>query len=357
MSSLIHADPNGMTLSTKTKAGRLPLHMALEKKMEPEIIQNLLEMNGKDVYGTDTSTNNDIIEVTMDSSLRMKAYPDVLQKFKGLLPLHIACWNNSKAETVRLLLEKDENKVSIATEVGIESWLFFNSSQRDLGKKTGTPDVMKSISSDTSLSINANGSSFIAKKSTLDRGLLNLVQNKGGRTVALHLALRHGSDDVIDLLLREEKLRQRQNAYTVSTVLYVDSRGKTPLHVGCKYGASPDIIQRLLDLDHAKEKTQITDEWGFKPIHYACDKHNADAEIVLMLVKAEEHFLQSRLKEGIKVKRSTHTLDELKRSPLYVAVKSGAPHDVIRILLQPEHFYLKGSDAGLVSGLAKVATR
>ena len=221
MSSLIHADPYRTTLSAKTKAGRLPLHMALEKKMEPEIVQMLLERNGKDTYKAETI--NEGIEVSLKTSLRMKAYPDILQKFKGLLPLHIACWNNSKAETVRLLLERDTDKVSIATKVGIESWLYFNSSQKDLLRVTNTPpDLMKSMSNDTALSIDANGSSFVAKRGALDRGLLSSETHLGGWTVALHLALRHGSGDVIDLLLREEKMRQHQSTSTESTVLYVD---------------------------------------------------------------------------------------------------------------------------------------
>jgi len=52
---------------------------------------------------------------------------------------------------------------------------------------------------------------------------------------------------------------------------------------------------------------------------------------------------------------STHTYDGRKRSPLYLAVKAGAPESVIEILLQQEHFFLKGFDDSLVSGLSGMA--
>ena len=83
--SLLEADHLGTTIKQKTRSGRLALHNAITSKLEPKIIEYLLE--------ADSSFS---IEVSSES--------DIYQAYQGLLPIHLATQNQSSVETTSLLL-------------------------------------------------------------------------------------------------------------------------------------------------------------------------------------------------------------------------------------------------------------
>ena len=88
------------------KGGKNALHISLAKKLEPDVIDMLLQ--------ADSRLNNH--DVSLNSF-----YDDIYQTHLGLSPLHYACLSGSKVEIVRLLLEKDQRNVTAFQIVGSAS--------------------------------------------------------------------------------------------------------------------------------------------------------------------------------------------------------------------------------------------
>jgi len=300
---LLDADTQELSVTKESLIGRLPLHMAIEEKMEPDVVDLLLEKGNDD---------------------------DIYTPFGGLLPLHLACLNGSKSKTVQILLDKD---VLNTTK---------NAAVEGRNKNSSTSDK-KSFLSLTTIGIDG--------------------------MIPLHLALRNTSADpktrnrvteTIRLLLMKEKKSEQVSGLESSTVYFRNEHTlKSPLHLACENNARYDIIRLLLDLDPANQVIHFKDQRGMKPIHYACNKVDADPKVVEMLLVQEKEGLSKESGSTTTTKPSkskklsprkdkhqklSHSLDYRERSPLLTAVRTGATSSVIEILIRPKYLYLKGFD-------------
>jgi len=308
--ALLDADLFGKSVITKSRCEQLPLHLAILKRLPASIVKKLLDAAS--------------VVQNLDENDRGA---DIYQYLDSNLPLHLACWNNSSSEIIEMLLEKD--KKNITTTMGMDT--------DKLSPHFAICDRPFRLSTDP-----------------LDFDYME--------TVALHLAVKHGSTDVISLLLQKDA--ERKNYDVISSTLYKkDTRGRTPLHIACECTGDHQLIKLLVELDTLKQTLQISDMQGYRPIHYACEKKNTSTEIIKILCTAEDRLIKrnkTRKKRSgeEKKKRSAHVGDkERNNTPLYLSVKTGAPEEVIEILMQPENFTLEGFDDHVLGDLADIVKR
>ena len=331
ISCLLENDVKGKSLSTTTAAGRMPLHMAVERKLPAESIRCLLELNLRDQFNQEVSSGSIELGLNGDEQKYSRTRKALYHRFDDLLPLHIACLNNSSPQTIQILLDSDYKNRTVFDKIDKSSW-YIDLLDEDDRK------------------------SFNVRKDNDDKG--STVGNDQGDkrgTVALHLAAVHSNKDVIDLLLHKEKLSKDSKHHLTSSVQLQDKLGKSPLHIACESkNANPAVIQQLLDADNSNRTIHMKDKKEYKAIHYTCDRDDANHEILCLLLKAEESYLESFSKESRSkpVKRMTKTCDDRYRSPLYLAVQSEADDKILETLMQPKDFYLKGFDHRLVTVLA-----
>ncbi len=314
---LIAQDPSGKTLVKKTKIGRLAVHMAVEKKLPTDVIKLLLETNAIERYEASNHTYQ-AIEMTFSQMSALNGKKAIGTMYSGMLPLHIACWNNSSPETIKTLLDADEDCSTVDMEIGRDSWLvkdteFFDDEPRS--NRTITYEVSKSNSTlsdddDFDIEKDVDKTIEISPKATKDIP----------RVISLHLAATHGSKEVILLLL--DKLKQRSRPIgTTSVIEFKGLSDMTPIHIACRDTNDQVVIESLLSLDDFGATTHMKDKWGYTPMHYACDKEDPCKTIVEMLIQAEDYYIASQRKEGNDLKRTTFQFEGRKRSPLYLAGK------------------------------------
>ena len=192
--------------------------------------------------------------------------------------------------------------------------------------------------------------------------------------VPLHLALRHSDEKVVGLLLQKEDSKIRSNRYS-KTVFRRDSKMRLPLHIACRRSAHPSIVEQLLSVDIRNETTRAIDDDGCTPLHLACDREDANGDIVKLLLDAEKEYLRivnidsggllhQSMSSDARInfvadsflplnKTCAHHIDKSNKSPLFHAVKSEAEDSVVSQLLKPENFYLNGFNS-LVDELALI---
>lgn len=293
---------NERTIFAKTGVGRLPLHVALSHRASPDVIDLLLETYEDNMQQYEVELGDDIYE-----------------PFRGLLPIHIATWNNCPAKTISLLLERDDENDLIDEEVHLT-----------VGKS------MKMLAS--SMNSTANQDLYASH-------LIN------GMT-PLHLALRHGSTETIHLLLQKEQQKRREDG-ELSIVERIDRKGRYPLHIACKkQDLKPSIVKDILDLDPYNVTTHVLDHKDCYPLHYACSHENASPTVIKNLIHAERLLVKydKKLTAG---DRSVYSSDKHNRTPINLALQSGAPQEVIRILLEPKNFTLKGFNRATIFKLSE----
>jgi len=316
---LLHADKSKELVLEPSKCDRYPLHLALRNRLVPyEIIKLLLDDDGK------------VLE----------------NECEGMIPLHIACWNNSRDEIVSLLLEKDKSNVTVNYPVNCKSLLI---PVENKDEPSGTKDSI-------------NDSSDIESQPS------KALVHKSGTTVSLHLAVAHGDLSqlsVINLLLKKERARVKNTDVKdgdESIVHLRDTAGQCPLHIACVNNVNSKIVKELLAMDQRKITAYADDDKRCKPIHYACAHKKGNADVVQLLLKADD-YVHTNCKETyyhqIETvhKRSTHSVDKFNRSPLHFAVKNGAQPGVLEMLMSADHFFLKGFDNELVSDLADTCSK
>ena len=334
--ALIDSDVKKESVAHRSIIGRLPLHMAVEEKMDTKVIELLLEKGDEE---------------------------DIRSPFAGMIPLHLACLNQSTEETVRLLLEKDG--------------------------KEDTPDRTIDVKVKNNIESNARGSKL---------AFLSLATDNKENWTALQLALKYSNPDAARLLLMRDKKIERRDETTRSIALEVDKSALCyPLHLACQNNVSVDIIRLLLELDPEKEALHGEDHIGMKPIHYACDKNKADGGIIQTLFEADNNFRADKIrnpdaspagmrnsatsrresftinplrlslnttfsKDSIakgkkKIKSLARSLDVRQRSPLICALRAGAPTSVVEFLTSPDKLYLKGFDDNYVAVLGSIVSK
>lgn len=293
---------NERTILERTGVGRLPLHVAITHRASSDVIELLL----------------DTYEDVQDLEPQLHHPDDINVPFRGLLPLHIACWNNCPSTTISLLLDKDVDSETIDEEIN----LALGKSTKYLHASTGTNNHQDLYTS-----------------------------HMFNQMTPLHLALRHGSTETIHLLLQKEQQKRREPG-EMTTVDRVDSKGRFPLHIACKKSKDPSIIKDILDLDAYNNTTQMKDYKESMPLHYACNGENANPIIANNLIHAERMLVDydNKVAAG---DRSVYCFDKFNRTPFIIAVKTGAPQEVIRILLDPQNFTLRGFDRATISTLSE----
>jgi len=304
--ALLDADKNGVTAIQPTEFGDLPLHLAIRKKLPGSILKMLLDEN-----------------FFHHSKKSKSKFYDIYQRSKGMLPLHLACYNDSSIEIIEMLLEKD-----------IKNFTIDNIIDANLGGKADKHRLLPN------------------ERVALNEQLFMPLKTEEG-TTPLHLATEHGSKDIIRLLLRKE-IEKAQGCRLFS--LYVrDSRGRTPLHIAFEHNKNPCVIRWLLELDTLKENTQVDDKKGFRPMHYACKNKNIDVKVFNHLCDAEEQYNEyCKLNDKPQI-RSSHCTDHVRnKTPLYLALEAGAPKSVVEKLMQPGNFNLHGFDNFAMEALVDI---
>ncbi len=279
----------------------------------------------------------------------------------------LACWNNSPAETIELLLDKDKENKTIDETIGDDSWLVRDVDlldEEDRKKRKNADDVPHTdpsfqceISTVDSLSASSlsSGSEVAEKNKKHFASFQKVDVTSNVEIVALHLAAFHGNTRVIQLLLEKEKNSTNERR---STLYLRDQRGRCPLHIACQSTKSkPSVIEQLLEADHQKATIFEVDEREYMAIHYVCDRTDAEPKILQLLIDAEERYITIKSNsfrgDGINVRgRMAQSCDKRGRSPLHLAVNCAAEDKVIEILLEPDNFYLKGFNHRLITSLA-----
>jgi len=302
--SLLDADESKITVHKSTKyLGRLPIHIACDRHASVDVLQLLLEVDTSTVHKRSAvghlplhlailnKASYQFVKVLIDADtaedFRMST---IFQVSNGMIPLHIACWNDSSDDIISLLLDKDCERVHYGT----------TRSQ-----------------SYTTIDIIVRNSNFAFEKMM-------------GGMVALHIATKYGSSEVVKLLLEQEVLAQRDAEK--GTVCMRDDKNKCPLHVACENNASHKMIHLLLHCDPNNCTINADDNLGFNPIHrLAC---NEDASIPTMKI-----LLEAANKGK---KNSAKSPNQRNRTPLCLAVENGMSVAGIQMLLHPDHFTLEG---------------
>ena len=295
---LLDEDGTRSTICTKTFLGYLPLHMALFTKIPDDVIELLLKNETESMLMRPLPMPN----FQSSSIVNVENGRDIYQYFAGMLPIHIACSNQSSEKIISMLLDKDETGETIYKGI----------------KKYGLRDKYSACS---------------------EESLENMLP--------LYLAAKFASSvNIIRLILsKESTLIEKQTKVLLSRDIY----GRCPLHFACQNNDLV-IIQTFLDRDKTKETTRFKDSRGLMPIHYFRMDEENSANGVELLLRAEHTYLTSIESNEIK---SVHHPGRRKRTLLYHAVKDEASDELLEILLHPEHFNLKSFSGYRLHDLAK----
>ena len=349
--ALLDADTDEKSVRKKSIIGRLPLHMAIEEKVDPDVVELLLEKGNEE---------------------------DIHAQFGGLLPLHLACVNGSEPKTVSLLLDKDVYNTTKHEEV---------SRADDLESEHSDANAFVALTSD---GLHGMIPLHLALRNSSDPQLRNrmaevtrLLLTKERKSRTLNIApnmsdvkapsgtfdLMQNRSNLTGTLARKNSILSIQSNIENSTAFTATLTGMLPLHLACHHNARLDAIKLLLDMDPNDIALHKKDDRGMKPIHYACNKQDADPNVIeLLLIAEKEEDISKRTKQKISAKLSkrrrkekhqvlSHSVDNRRRSPLLCAMKTGAGDDVIEILTRPEYFYLKNFDEHNVQMLGGIVNR
>ena len=204
IAALLNADENGDTCREKMKGGKNALHISLAKKLEPDVIDMLLQADSR-LNDPDVSFNSH--------------YDDIYQTHLGLSPLHYACLSGSKVEIVRLLLEKDQRNVTAFQAVGSAS----------ASSLTGSIDKLESDDNDMSESAQ-HKRFFVGSPGSVGKmPPSDISQNAVNGMRALHLALIGNSAETVRFLLRREKYTEKSIHESTKLAKMVNVNGRNCL--------------------------------------------------------------------------------------------------------------------------------
>ena len=330
--ALIDADHDMGTLNARSIIERLPLHMAVEGKMDSEAIELLLEKGNESNIHT---------------------------IFAGMTPLHSACFNKSKEDTVQLLLAKSD----IATNLT-------NNAEVEHGEDI--KEMMAVLSCDSHDKVGLKPLQLALIYSNHDAARLLLMRDGNRDADAKSIVLEQVKSSL--LCPRDADAKSIVPEQGKTSLLY-------PLHLACQHNAPIDIISLILELDEEKKALHAEDKWSRKAIHYACNKCNADLKTIKALIEADEDFRVNKMqkmdgsaldqeifednphietgwqKGDDEVKPLYRSLDWKHRSPLICSLKENSPYDVVEYLASPDLLYLKGFDHNYVTILGQMVSR
>jgi ankyrin repeat protein len=250
------------------KKGRLPIHYAMESSLESNIsaLQLILYLDGADASNNAT-VNVDGKSVSTGASNLVGGGPpgqSVRKKdSNGKLPLHLACQCAAEPGVISLLLQADEL---------------------------------------------ASQSSFLGKAAIL-------VKDQEGR-IPLHYAVSNISSEVVKLLLEADSAKK--------TIRIWDRYGSLALHFACRSNAPPDVIRRLLEVDHSGRSVLCRDmPSGSLPLHQSCAA-NAPLEVIQILLEADS------------LGKAVGEVDYNGYLPLHHSCMGSASLDVIKALIHKD---------------------
>ena len=204
IAALLNADENGDTCREKMKGGKNALHISLAKKLEPDVIDMLLQADSR-LNDPDVSFNSH--------------YDDIYQTHLGLSPLHYACLSGSKVEIVRLLLEKDQRNVTAFQAVGSAS----------ASSLTGSIDKLESDDNDMSESAQ-HKRFFVRSTRSVEKAYPSgISKNTLSGMRALHLALIGNCTETVRFLLRREKYTEKSIHESTKLAKMVNVNGRNCL--------------------------------------------------------------------------------------------------------------------------------
>ena len=300
--------------------GITPLHVAAFHNENP-LITDYLIRGGADVsaseevygyhpihYAALNNPNVKVIDVLLEHGEDINAPTTDTEYFKGSTPLHQAAQNNS-IQMIRHLVDKGAD-IRAKSEFGLE------------------PIHAAAQSSDK-----AAVKYFLDKKVEID------VQNKLGFT-PLHVALQVGNSEVAKYLLSrgaDASLRndlaqnslhlvaqnRRMGIDLVKTLIDAgndinaqDEVGDTPFIKAVLVGADPDFIRGLAELGAYVDVKRVN---GMTAMHFAAGANHRNIETVELLQEL-----------GLDINR----LDKLGRTPLLLAIGSGAKIEFLKRMLE-----------------------
>lgn len=279
---LLDADTKFKSIRATTDINSRPIHSALKKRLPAQTISLLLEA---------------------DANLYVKEddeFADIYSKFRGLLPLHIACLTGASRDAVSLLLDKDiSGKTLIARAEG---------------------------------SITKNAGIQLSLRESIRKG------STEGK-IPLHLAIARRSVETIKLLLKRAEIESESD----ESIYLQDKRGRVALHMACVNNISHEVVKLLINIDKEKVNVGKIDSYGKLPIHYACDHKDAQKKSISLLLHAEREREEIE-KAGINTLEHSRSISTKNKSPIWYAVKAGAPADVLETLMKEEGFSLEGFD-------------
>ena len=327
---LLDADEHKQSVSKKTAVGRSALHLAINKRLNHDIIVLLLE-------------DDDV---------------GVPEWYKGMLPLHSAIMNQYGKETVQLLINKDEKNLAIESKLHYRRHAESESSTRlrpYMSLSGSNLDENETLLSD----LGAKCYNTLAcypddeeedKPNDPDPQRYLSENNRhlhGIRTVQLCLLAK--SKDNIRMLLQKEIEMDAPIDDMQKTAIAAGMKKRTSLHLACMNNYEVDIVELLLELDPKRQAVVLKDDEGSTPLHLACGHKNARCDVIRMLLYAERlhakngHQGSSRLAGELNLQH---------QNPLSLAAKAGAPGDVLEILMKPCHFNVRGFTEASINILA-----
>lgn len=297
---------------------RLPLHIALDRGLDASVIAILLDADGK--FKSIRATNDiscrpihsalkkrlsaQTISLLLEADANLYAgeddeFADIYSKFRGLLPIHIACLTGASRDVVSLLLDKDiSGKTLVARAEG---------------------------------SITKNAGIHLSLRESIRKG------STEGK-IPVHLAIARRSVETIKLLLKRAEIEGESD----ESIYLQDKRGRVALHMACINNISHEVVKLLINIDKEKVNVGRIDSYGKLPIHYACDHKDAQKKSVSLLLHAEREREEIEMTDNNNANHSRSISDG--KSPIWYAVKAGAPADVLETLMKEDGFCLEGFD-------------
>ena len=279
---LLEADRKFKSIRATTDINCKPIHSALKKRLPAQTISLLLEADAN-------------LYVEEDDE-----FADIYSKFRGLLPIHIACLTGASRDVVSLLLDKD------------------------ISGKTLVARAEGSITKNTGIQLSLRES--IRKGSTEGK-------------IPVHLAIARKSIETIKLLLKRAEIEGESD----ESIYLQDKRGRVALHMACVNNISHEIVKLLINIDKEKVNIGRIDFNGKLPVHYACDHKDAQKKTISLLLHAEREREKIE-KAGNNSAKHSRSISTKGKSPIWYAVKAGAPADVLETLMKEDGFSLEGFD-------------
>lgn len=230
---------NTEALVTKNRAGDVPLHMAVERKGSPNLLQLLIDNDPRAL---------------------------MIANQKGDLPIHVACRFEAPLAIFQILIEAGKEGLTVPNAGG-DLPLHVACAQRGIAQSV--LQLLVAEGTDAVVTFNSDGN-------------LPLHMACGAPTPTA-TSMKHGpaSTNTSAPLAVLELLTERW----ADSIHTPNAEGRLPLHVACSTKhASLAVVSFLLQ--RGPKDVRVTDAAGYLPLHVACAHTHASLAVVQRLVHA-----------------------------------------------------------------------